>query len=121
MELVHLQLTEHCCLWTPPCCASCGNYVPEIIEFTLGSHCKARFRQFQFSCARRQPGQFSSFLPKYYLMWVIDNQDGLPQLSHFCMKTRKPCVICMKWAEVMFLVMACDKILWLQLFDLAEN
>lgn len=120
LELVHLQLTEHWCLWTPPCCASCGNYMPEIIDFTLGSHCRARSHQFQFSCAKRQSGHFSSFLPKHCLMWVIDNQDGLPQLSHFCVKIIQPCIVCKKWAKIMFLVMTCDKVLWLQLFVPAE-
>lgn len=65
-ELVHLQLTEHWCLWTPPCCTSCGNYMPEIIEFTLGSHCRARSHQFQFTCARQQSGHFSLFLPRHW-------------------------------------------------------
>lgn len=121
MELVHLQLTEHWCLWTPPCGASCRNRMPDVIEFTLGSHCRARFHQFQFSCARRQSGHFSSFLLKQCLLWVIDNRDGLPQLSHFCMKTSKHWIICMKWVEIMFLVMACDKVLQSQLFDPAET
>lgn len=84
LELVHLHLTVHWCLWTQFC------FLLFLIAFfSLGLHGRDNWACFGESLEGQQISlvwiqlcqeavRALFFLPEQYLMWVIDKRDGLP-------------------------------------------